>query len=55
MLADQLVHGHADLADWLYLIAAILFGVCAFIQRTDTPAMLALIGWCLLAVGFLVL
>ena len=55
MLADQLVRGRADVADILFLVAAIVFAVCAVIQRAEVPALLALVGWCLLAVGFLVL
>ena len=50
----QLVSGEVDLADILFLVAAIVFGVAAFVQRADAPAVLALIGWLMLSVGWLV-
>lgn len=53
MLA-QIVSGEVDIADILYLVAAILFGVGAFIQRSDAPAVVALLGWMAIALGLLV-
>lgn len=54
MLAE-LVEREADWADVLFLVAAIIFAVAAVLQRFDNPAALALVGWCALAVGLLVL
>lgn len=53
MLA-QLVSGEVDLADVLFLVAAILLGVAAFLQRSDAPAVLALVAWATIAVAWLV-
>jgi hypothetical protein len=51
--------GHVDLADWLFLIAAILFvlaGVLAAIQKPDpTHGALVPFGLALIAVAWLVL
>jgi hypothetical protein len=54
MLAE-IASGHRDAADVLFLVAAIVLGLAAVLQRADSPAALALAGWCLLAVGWLLL
>jgi hypothetical protein len=59
MLAAGLFTGHVTLADWLFLIAAILFaiaGILAWTRRPDpTTGALVPIGLALIAVGWLVL
>ena len=58
MLAS-ILSGHVDLADWLWLIAAVLFavaGVLAAIQKPDpTHGALVPFGLSLVALGWLVL
>lgn len=58
MLAD-ITSGHADLADWLFLAAAILFVLAGLITTTQRPdptyGALAPAGLALVAVGLLVL
>ena len=58
MLAD-IAHGHVDLSDWLFLIAAVLFavaGVYAALQRPEpTHGALIPFGLALVAVALLVL
>ena len=63
MYAD-IISGHGTLADWLLLIAAILFGLAALVPflapgpAERGPALRAALipaGLCLVAVGFLVL
>ena len=59
MLALGITSGHVVAADWLFLIAAILFlvaGILAAIQRPDpTHGALVPFGLTLAAVAFLVL
>lgn len=60
MLLAQMVTGKADLADALYLIAAILFAVVAILWAVlvkPIPAahVLTAVALCLLSVGFWVL
>jgi hypothetical protein len=63
MLASTgLVTGHSLLADWFYLIAAILFAIAAVAIWADRPPLLArraialqLTGLTLVALGFFVL
>jgi hypothetical protein len=54
-----LIDGHADVADWLWLFAAILFfiaGVLAWTQRPDpTRGALVPFGVTLVTVGWLIL
>ena len=56
MLAD-LVHGKLDLADVLFLIAAVIFGVAAVIrfQAKAFDAALVAAALCLVSIGWLVL
>jgi hypothetical protein len=53
---DGFVHGKFDLADLLFLIAAILFGVGAFIAYSVKTfyATLIAVGLCLTAIAFFV-
>lgn len=53
-MLSQIVTGQVDLADILLLIAVVLFAVAAFVQRADHPAVLALLGWTLVALALLV-
>jgi hypothetical protein len=69
MIADELGlwSGHVDLADWLFLIAAVLFLVAAVVphvrasrvdgvrQRVDWAVSLMPLGLCLAMVAWLVL
>ena len=59
MLADDLTHGHVLLADWLFLIAAILFVIVAVLLFAKPPdrtrGVLLPIGLALLALGWMVL
>jgi hypothetical protein len=54
---DGFVNGKASLADLLFLIAAILFGVGAFIAYSVKTfyATLIAVGLCLVAIGWFVL
>jgi hypothetical protein len=54
---DGFVHGKLDLADLLFLIAAILFGVGAFIAFSVKTfyATLIAVGLCLTAIAWFVL
>ena len=56
MLA-AIASGHADAADLLFLIAAVLFGVAAIIAIARSAAESALVpaGLCLVAVSWLLL
>lgn len=53
----EMIDGHVDLADWLFLIAAILFLVSALgkLSTTKIPGWVLDVGFVLLAVAFLVL
>lgn len=59
MIADALVTGHVLLADWLFLIAAIVFVVEVVAIVTARPAVsrgiMSGVGLALLAVAWLVL
>jgi hypothetical protein len=59
MIADALLSGHVLLADWLFLLAAIVFVVEVVAIVTARPAVsrgiLAGVGLALVAVGLLVL
>ena len=58
LLADDgIINGNLDVADLLFLIAAVLFGVAAFLRFSAkaVDAGLVALGLCLTAVGFLVL
>ena len=59
MLADAIAQGHTYLADWLFLIAAVVFAVAAIfaaIQKPDpTHGALLPTGLVLVAVAWLVL
>lgn len=59
MIADALVTGHVLLADWLFLIAAIVFVVEVLAIVTARPAVsrgiMSGVGLALLAVAWLVL
>lgn len=56
---DGFVHGKLDLADLLFLIAAILFGVGAFVAWSVNPrllwATLVALGLCLVSIAWFVL
>jgi NADH:ubiquinone oxidoreductase subunit K len=57
VIAAALLDGHVLLADWLFLIAAVLFVVTAVgivVRETTWPALVPL-GLALVAVGWLVL
>jgi hypothetical protein len=58
MIADELLSGHVLLADWLFLLAAIVFVIEAVAIVTARPAVsrgiLLAVGLELLAVAFLV-
>ena len=57
MLAD-ITHGHVDAADVLFLIAVILFVVCAvvaWIESKAVPTVLASLGLAFTALALLVL
>ena len=51
--------GHATGADWLFLIAAILFGLAALLPLRVRPvaveSMLLPVGLCLVAIAWLIL
>ena len=59
MIADQLLSGHTTLADWLFLLAAVLFvihAVLAWTKRPDpTTGALLPTGLALVALALLVL
>jgi hypothetical protein len=59
VLADAIAQGHTYLADWLFLIGAILFGLCALfaaIKKPDpTNGALLPAGLTAIAVAWLVL
>ena len=56
-MISAIASGHADLADLLFLIAAVLFGVAAVIAiaRSAAESALAPAGLCLAAVSWLLL
>lgn len=56
-MSDGLIYGHTTLADWLWLVAAIVFAVEAVLIAVErkAPAVLVPIGLALVAVGWLVL
>lgn len=58
--ATDIAHGHVLLADWLFLIAAIVFVLEAVVlwvggRDTITRGVLPAVGLCLVAVAWLVL
>lgn len=59
MTADDITHGHILLADWLFLLAAVLFVIEAAAIIWSRPAIgrgiLVAAGLALIAVGWLVL
>jgi hypothetical protein len=59
MIADALMSGHVTLADWLFLLAAVVFVIAAVLAWTKRPdpttGALVPIGLALVAVGWLVL
>lgn len=59
MWADALISGHVALADWLWLIAAIVFVIAAVLAWTKRPdpttGALIPIGLALTVIGFLIL
>ena len=60
MIAEGIAHGHVLLADWLFLLAAIVFVVEAVIlarstATTITRGVLPAVGLALVAVAWLVL
>jgi hypothetical protein len=59
MLADTLSSGHLYLADWLFLLAAVVFVLAALVHGLQWPdrthGALVPVGLALVAVGWLVL
>ena len=59
MISDALISGHITLADWLWLIAAIVFVIAAVLAWTKRPdpttGALIPIGLALTVIAFLVL
>jgi len=59
MISDALISGHVALADWLWLVAAIVFVIAAVLAWTKRPdpttGALVPIGLALTVLGFLVL
>jgi hypothetical protein len=59
MFADAIASGHTTLADWLFLVAAVLFVLAGLISTTGTPdrsrGALVPAGLALVAVAWLVL
>lgn len=59
MISDALISGHVTLADWCWLIAAIVFVIAAVLAWTKRPdpttGALVPIGLALVAIGWLVL
>jgi hypothetical protein len=61
VIAGQIISGHILLADWLFLVAAVLFAVAAvaiYVRQTvprDWIPCLVPAGLCLIAVAWLVL
>lgn len=57
MLADQIARGHHSLADWLLLIAAILFVVelvLIYVQKLPQQIVLRLAAFALIAIALMV-
>jgi hypothetical protein len=54
---DGLIRGNLDAADLLFLVAAVVFGVAAFLRFTAraVDAGLVAVGLCLTAIAWLVL
>jgi hypothetical protein len=54
---DGIIHGELDVADLLFLIAAVLFGTVTFIRLSAkaTEGALVSLGLCLVAVAILIL
>lgn len=59
MLADAIADGHVYAADWLFLIAAVIFGLAAIIAGARLPdrtrGTLIPAGLCLVAIAWLLL
>ncbi len=59
MTADDIAHGHILLADWAFLIAALVFVFEVIVLVVNRPAItrgvLPAVGLALVALGFLVL
>ena len=59
MVLASLVSGDTTAADWLFLIAAVVFGLLAImhvvVKPLDVHGFLTCVAFCLLTVGWLVL
>jgi hypothetical protein len=62
MIADALIDGHVLLSDWLFLIAAVVFVLCALGRAISTvqakvavPGYLLEVGLALVTIAWLVL